>query len=722
MAPTASELESEVSSLQNLVFRLSQEVSRNAPTDERREETKRVLDELPDHVRVPQWLTSVDVLSPLLRAFDSCTDELKRNIEDGKAKFRDLEEKAKAVVAENASLRQEVVELTEKVVRIQEQGLRSTSFPDNADSRLKLLEEENDLLRAQTGQLDKEIAGLHTTLDEKDEILLSLQDQKATSFDSMHDLQRENNALKAKLIDSESRLQDLSKKVDVLEESKAGARAGDSSEGLDLGPGIKVTQERADKAKLEMAALREENTQLSEEVANQRVVVQSMTTEAADLRSQVVSLTDLTSRLELRTSEMQTKEFDSINLIQSLNERLKQEKALNEIHAKTRSDLEKEIKEMRHTTRGHAKGLKASLKDLYHTRVSVAESSVRQMEDLVSNLKKVVGHTKAQYERAQRDADFYKNQASEMKDLNKRHPSKVDEYLKRVEKLEEERDAAIHESSSTSGMVKRIRSDHERLVNSLTMERERAQKLAQISTAECKKLQEELLQMHSLVKDSESALRDAQKLETDTRDTMAQKFEVHKAESSEQIKFLKKRLEEELESKRETVVSKFQDKDMETNASFQASKREAEDAKLKYESMERQARAESIQISRKLEGVTSENAKLRDEISQVTRHLKILTQQNREAHDCIGEAENELISLKERLKSAVSKEAQLIQEKEDIYAHLEAAKLEVSKAKRGESSSKKKVDFLRNQCETLQHALASSRILPSVQSGVISGS
>ena len=82
MAPTASELESEVSFLQNLVFRLSQEVSRNAPTDERREETKRVLDELPDHVRVPQWLTSVDVLSPLLRAFDSCTDELKRNIED----------------------------------------------------------------------------------------------------------------------------------------------------------------------------------------------------------------------------------------------------------------------------------------------------------------------------------------------------------------------------------------------------------------------------------------------------------------------------------------------------------------------------------------------------------------------------------------------------------------------------------------------------------------
>ena len=165
-----------------------------------------------------------------------------------------------------------------------------------------------------------------------------------------------------------------------------------------------------------------------------------------------------------------------------------------------------------------------------------------------------------------------------------------------LDQVEEERDAAIHESSSTSGMVKRIRSNHERLVNSLTMEREREQKLAQISTAECKKLQEELLQMHSLVKESESVLREAQKLETDTRDTMAQKFEVHKAESSEQIKFLKKRLEEELESKRETVVSKFQDKDMETNASFQASKREAEEAKMKYERMERQARAESIQI------------------------------------------------------------------------------------------------------------------------------
>ena len=36
----------------------------------------------------------------------------------------------------------------------------------------------------------------------------------------------------------------------------------------------------------------------------------------------------------------------------------------------------------------------------------------------------------------------------------------------------------------------------------------------------------------------------------------------------------------------------------------------------------------------------------------------------------------------------------------------------MAKAQRAQNSSMKKVEFLRSQCETLQHALASSRIIP----------
>ena len=94
---------------------------------------------------------------------------------------------------------------------------------------------------------------------------------------------------------------------------------------------------------------------------------------------------------------------------------------------------------------------------MYQTRVSVAESSARRMEDLVSNLKREAAYAKAQHEKAQRDATFFEKQVWEMKELNRGYPNKVEEYLRRIERLEEERDAARHESSSTSTMAKRTR-------------------------------------------------------------------------------------------------------------------------------------------------------------------------------------------------------------------------------------------------------------------------
>lgn len=704
------DLESQVGFLQSLVFRLSQEVSRSAQGVDRsalQDEANRVLQALPEDVEVPEWLVSVDVLSPVLRTFESYTNELKRTVEDGKTKCRDLESRVKSVVAENSSLREEVVGLTERVFnKLQEQSLKSSAFPDNASSRIELLEQENDLLRVQNGQLSREIAGLHASLDDKEDALASLQDQRATTSESVGNLQRENNSLKAKLIDSKARIEELRSKVSGLEEAKPLATGGEAAGS----PGVTVTEQRADKARRELSDLREDNVRLAEEVGSQRAALQSASAESADLRKQLVSLTDLSAKLELRNTELQAKEFDSIGLIQSLNEKLKQERALNEIHSKRKEEHDREVRELQAQAKGHAGGLKGSLKELYQTRVSVAESSARRMEDLVSNLKREAAYAKAQHEKAQRDATFFEKQVWEMKELNRGYPNKVEEYLRRIERLEEERDAARHESSSTSTMAKRTKSDHERLVSSLKMERERAEKLAELSTAECKKLQEELQRMHSAVRESESSLAEAQRAEAEVRHALAQKMEAQKAESGEQVKFLKRRLEEEIELRKDGAATLIRDGEGDT--AVQASRREAEDARIRYESMERQLRAESMAFSRKLEAVGGENAKLREENSKIARHLSILTRQNREASGCISDAENELISLRERLKSSVSKEAQLIQEKEIIYSNLEAAKLEMAKAQRAQNSSMKKVEFLRSQCETLQHALASSRIIP----------
>ena len=224
------DLESQVGFLQSLVFRLSQEVSRSAQGVDRsalQDEANRVLQALPEDVEVPEWLVSVDVLSPVLRTFESYTNELKRTVEDGKTKCRDLESRVKSVVAENSSLREEVVGLTERVFnKLQEQSLKSSAFPDNASSRIELLEQENDLLRVQNGQLSREIAGLHASLDDKEDALASLQDQRATTSESVGNLQRENNSLKAKLIDSKARIEELRSKVSGLEEAKPLATGG----------------------------------------------------------------------------------------------------------------------------------------------------------------------------------------------------------------------------------------------------------------------------------------------------------------------------------------------------------------------------------------------------------------------------------------------------------------------------------------------------------------
>ena len=260
------DLESQVGFLQSLVFRLSQEVSRSAQGVDRsalQDEANRVLQALPEDVEVPEWLVSVDVLSPVLRTFESYTNELKRTVEDGKTKCRDLESRVKSVVVENSSLREEVVGLTERVFnKLQEQSLKSSAFPDNASSRIELLEQENDLLRVQNGQLSREIAGLHASLDDKEDALASLQDQRATTSESVGNLQRENNSLKAKLIDSKARIEELRSKVSGLEEAKPLATGGEAAGS----PGVTVTEQRADKARRELSDLREDNVRLAEEV------------------------------------------------------------------------------------------------------------------------------------------------------------------------------------------------------------------------------------------------------------------------------------------------------------------------------------------------------------------------------------------------------------------------------------------------------------------------
>ena len=136
-------------------------------------------------------------------------------------------------------------------------------------------------------------------------------------------------------------------------------------------------------------------------------------------------------------------------------------------------------------------------------------------------------------------------------------------------------------------------------------------------------------------------------------------------------------------------------RDGEGDTAVQASRREAEDARIRYESMERQLRGGEHGFSRKLEAVGGERRQAERGEFEDREAPEHPDPANREASGCISDAENELISLRERLKSSVSKEAQLIQEKEIIYSNLEAAKLEMAKAQRAQNSSMKKVEFLR---------------------------
>ena len=135
------DLESQVGFLQSLVFRLSQEVSRSAQGVDRsalQDEANRVLQALPEDVEVPEWLVSVDVLSPVLRTFESYTNELKRTVEDGKTKCRDLESRVKSVVAENSSLREEVVGLTERVFNKLQELIQRDNFPSTRKRKAKV--------------------------------------------------------------------------------------------------------------------------------------------------------------------------------------------------------------------------------------------------------------------------------------------------------------------------------------------------------------------------------------------------------------------------------------------------------------------------------------------------------------------------------------------------------------------------------------------------------
>lgn len=210
--------------------------------------------------------------------------------------------------------------------------------------------------------------------------------------------------------------------------------------------------------------------------------------------------------------------------------------------------------------------------------------------------------------------------------------------------------------------------------------------------------------MQALSSELEAKLQRAIKAKRDYEEVVAQNLQMQSMESAEEIKTLKKRLNDELEHRKSLLSANREKK--ETERILETFRVEAREAQRKAESIERDLTTDKLSFSKQVEELNEQNAKLQEANQEMAKHIRVLTRQNKEAQVIINEADSELAAFRGKLQGAFAKEGKLRKEKEEAYSELEFCKLEATKAKRAHVSTQRKVDHLRIQCESLQHALS----------------
>ena len=702
------DLRAKVAFLESLTLRLSQELSAKVKSGTDVEaESRAVLRDLPMEVQTPEWLVSMDILSPVLAAFDGHVSDLRATMQEGESRYAALQEKAFAITRENQALQEQVLDLTEQVSAKVEYGrVGESAVGGKSEERIGLLEKENDLLREQNVHIADELRSVHEQLEESKVDVITLREENSSLVDRYQSVQKESNSLKARIIESEDQLERLSQREAARSAGETSDAAGASPVLEDPAAGLSVQKEEIEKRQLKVTQLQQENMQLMEELSEERALVSATASEAEDVRKQLVMVSELASQLEARNTELQTKEFEMASQTQGLRDAILEESAKLEISEKIRQQMKAEIAALSARLTRKPDDVRSKLKDQYEGRLSVAEAAQRQMEELVQSLRNDLSHWKVIGERYKRDADMYQSQLAEFQKMTVENPDRISGLLKKVQACEKERDDAVHKASGVRSEIKQSERRFERELRSLRQEKENMANLLTVSREVHTKL---LAQVGQMDRDLAASIEKAKHVESarkESEHTMIKRLHAQRAESEEALAHLQKRLEAEVEARKAAEAPG--EKALGGSASIDTYIAEAHEAKLRAEGYERQLHTEGITHARKVDVLSRENTKLEEQSHEMAKHIAILTAQCHEAQACLSEAESELIVFRERLKAAIAKEAQLMQEKDEVVNAAELLKLETSKAKRAHAAALRKVDYLKSQYESLHHQSAVS--------------
>jgi chromosome segregation ATPase len=220
--------------------------------------TKAEIDDQPDF---PPWISSEEVMSPLLSAYDARIHDLESLVASQKDEMDILTERTENLVSENERLRATHIKEIDALVTQTEQGggvggVAMREMVGELNERINILMSENAIMADQTTALGRELDKTHEELTQRDEHTAELSNALTEAVQNVRSLEHQSAQLRMErdhleselmakvnaLTNVESRAQDLQRALATSQ----GEKKSLSSQVTELRRNLSVAQRRLD--------------------------------------------------------------------------------------------------------------------------------------------------------------------------------------------------------------------------------------------------------------------------------------------------------------------------------------------------------------------------------------------------------------------------------------------------------------------------------------------
>eukprot|EP00899_Mesostigma_viride_P001078 jgi/Mesvir1/10971/Mv07854-RA.2 len=367
---------------------------------------------------IPPWVVNMEVLPPLLRAYDLRIEELEGSNRSWKAEVGTLKKRVEEVVGENERLSEEMVRQADMLQRRAQAEHAALPYQtQELLQRLELLTRENDILLEQQRALDGEISSLHAQLDKRatesaslsaefasimerlqsgERYLEQLERDKGESDKSVRRLTAERNALREQLQDAQAQCHSLTEQSaqskGILEET--GQRFKADTEALKQQLALLQKRERqaavnAQTLARELEALREQHGSASRE----------LTTARQDTNEMVQAV----SRMEAQLAAYQQKDAEVYQRLKEAMEMAEDAKLARDELLMRERHLENEVASLRDKLKTHYKEIKEQYRQEMASQQAKADKAVTSLTAELHMMEATNAELKLVAEKALRD-------------------------------------------------------------------------------------------------------------------------------------------------------------------------------------------------------------------------------------------------------------------------------------------------------------------------------